>query len=60
MLRKTLLFTLFLTLFLTACGAISPSSGNLTFTDGLGREVKLAAPAQHRSEERRVGKECRL
>jgi iron complex transport system substrate-binding protein len=33
-------------LFLTACGGASPASGNLTFTDGLGREVKLDGPAQ--------------
>jgi iron complex transport system substrate-binding protein len=46
MLRKTLLVTLLFTLLLTACGAASPTPGNLTFTDGLGREVKLEAPAQ--------------
>jgi iron complex transport system substrate-binding protein len=46
MLRKTLLFTLLFTLLVTACGSASPNSGNLTFTDGLGREVKLEAPAQ--------------
>lgn len=46
MLRKTLLFTLLFTLLLTACGSASPTSGDLTFTDGLGREVKLEAPAQ--------------
>ena len=41
MLRKTLLITLMMTLLLTACGSALPASGNLTFTDGLGREVKL-------------------
>ena len=46
MLRKTLLLTLLFTLLLTACGSASPASGNLIFTDGLGREVKLAPPAQ--------------
>jgi iron complex transport system substrate-binding protein len=46
MLRKTLLFALLFTLLLTACGSASPASGDLTFTDGLGREVKLEAPAQ--------------
>ena len=46
MLRKTLLLTLLFTLLLTACGSLAPGSGNLTFTDGLGREVKLAGPAQ--------------
>jgi iron complex transport system substrate-binding protein len=46
MFRKIVLITLLLTLLLTACGSASPSSGNLTFTDGLGREVKLESPAQ--------------
>ena len=46
MLRKTLLLTLLFTLLLTACGSASPAAGDLTFTDGLGREVKLEAPAQ--------------
>ncbi|HEU0292952.1 MAG TPA: cobalamin-binding protein [Anaerolineales bacterium] len=46
MFRKTLLITLLFTLLLTACGSASPASGDLTFTDGLGREVKLEAPAQ--------------
>ena len=44
--RKTLLFTLLFILLLTACGSGSSASGNLTLTDGLGREVKLAGPAQ--------------
>jgi iron complex transport system substrate-binding protein len=46
MFRKTLLLTLLFTLLLTACGSASSSTGNLTFTDGLGREVKLDGPAQ--------------
>jgi len=46
MFRKTLFLTLLLALTLAACGSASPSSGKLTFTDGLGREVKLASPAQ--------------
>lgn len=45
MLRKILLITLLISL-LTACSAIAPNPGNLTFTDGLGREVKLNGPAQ--------------
>jgi len=47
MLRKILFVTLLVTLLTTACGAVLPSSGNLTLTDGLGREVKLNGPAQH-------------
>ncbi|MCJ7434083.1 MAG: cobalamin-binding protein [Anaerolineales bacterium] len=46
MFRKTLFLTLLLTLTITACVGVSPSSGKLTFTDGLGRKVKLDAPAQ--------------
>jgi iron complex transport system substrate-binding protein len=46
MLRQTLVIILLCTLLLTACGAISPASGNLSFTDGLGREIKLDGPAQ--------------
>src|SRR5688572_25486630 len=48
MLRKTLIFILLLVL-LTACApqaAATDSSTALTFTDGLGREVKLEGPAQ--------------
>ena len=44
--RKTLLFTLLFMLLLTACGSGLSASGNMTLTDGLGREVKLAGPAQ--------------
>ena len=47
MLRKILFVTLLVILLTTACGAVLPSSGNLTLTDGLGREVKLNGPAQH-------------
>lgn len=46
MFRKTLILTLLFTLILSACGTASPASGNLTFTDGLGREVTLDGPAQ--------------
>lgn len=46
MLRKTLLLTLLFALLMTACSSASPASGDLTFTDGLSREVKLDGPAQ--------------
>jgi iron complex transport system substrate-binding protein len=46
MFRKSLIITLLIALFLTACGTTSPASGDLTFTDGLGREIKLDGPAQ--------------
>ena len=46
MFRKILFLTLLFALILTACGSASTSSGKLTFTDGLGREVKLDSPAQ--------------
>lgn len=45
MLRKTLVITLLIAL-LTACAPESVATGELTFTDGLGREVVLAGPAQ--------------
>jgi iron complex transport system substrate-binding protein len=46
MLRKILLLTLLFAL-LTACAPqAAPTSGMLTFTDGLGREVTLDGPAQ--------------
>lgn len=45
MLRRIMLFTIIISL-LTACSSLAPASGNLTFTDGLGREVKLDGPAQ--------------
>ena len=44
MLRKTLLFTLLIVL-LTACAPQATPTA-LTFTDGLGREIKLDGPAQ--------------
>ncbi len=46
MFRKTFFLTLLLALTLAACGSASTSSGKLTFTDGLGREVKLDSSAQ--------------
>lgn len=46
MFRKTLLRTLLLSIVLTACSSLSSTSGNLTFTDGLGREITLNGPAQ--------------
>ncbi len=45
MLSKTIKITLFFLLLLTACTSALPA-GDLTFTDGLGREVKLDGPAQ--------------
>ena len=45
MLRK-LLFITFLISLLADCSPAAPASGNLSFTDGLGREVKLSGPAQ--------------
>lgn len=45
MFRKTLVLTLLIVL-LTACAPQSVSTGGLTFTDGLGREVVLPGPAQ--------------
>jgi iron complex transport system substrate-binding protein len=46
MFRKTLYLTLLPALLLTACGSANAPSGNLAFTDSLGREVKLNQPAQ--------------
>jgi len=40
------MITLLFTLLLAACSSLPALSGNLTFTDGLGREVKLNGPAQ--------------
>ena len=45
MLRRILQILLLISL-LTACTSAAPASGNLAFTDGLGREVKLSGPAQ--------------
>src|SRR5262245_30065565 len=47
MLRKLLLITFLITL-LTACAPQATATpAALTFTDGLGREIKLNGPAQH-------------
>ena len=46
MLRKTLLYMLFISLFVVGCSSLSPASGNLKFTDGLGREVTLSGSPQ--------------
>ena len=48
MLRKTLFLTLLLALVLAACAPAVPATeaAGLTLTDGLGRTVKLASPAQ--------------
>jgi iron complex transport system substrate-binding protein len=45
MLKKILILSMLLML-MSACTSAAPASGNLTFTDGLGREVKLNGPAQ--------------
>lgn len=45
MFRKTLVLTLLIAL-LAACAPQAASTGPLTFTDGLGREVSLSTPAQ--------------
>lgn len=53
MVRKFLLLTLLLALFITGCAPAStpteapaPVSQAMTYTDGLGREIKLEGPAQ--------------
>jgi iron complex transport system substrate-binding protein len=48
MFRKTLFITLLLALTLAACAPAVPSNeaAGITITDGLGREVQLASPAQ--------------
>ncbi len=49
MFRKTFFLTIVLALFLSACGtpaAPTQAAAAITLTDGLSREVKLAAPAQ--------------
>jgi iron complex transport system substrate-binding protein len=47
MLRKTLFFTLLVTLILAACAPAVPTKvAGITITDGLGRTVTLASPAQ--------------
>src|SRR5215211_5589098 len=46
MLRKILIFTLLISVFLSSCSSLAPATGNLTFTDGLGREVRLSGSPQ--------------
>ena len=46
MLRKLTFILLALGLLLTACSPSAPAAGAIKLTDGLGREVSLAAPAQ--------------
>lgn len=48
MLRKTLFVTLLLALVLAACAPAVPANdaAGITITDGLGRQVQLASPAQ--------------
>jgi len=47
MFRKFIFVLMALTLLLAACGPVAtPTPTTLTFTDGLGREVKLTGPAQ--------------
>lgn len=46
MFRKLTFILLALGLLLTACSPSAPSAGSIKMTDGLGREVSLAAPAQ--------------
>ena len=46
MLRKLTFILLALGLLLTACSPSAPAAGPIQLTDGLGREVSLAAPAQ--------------
>jgi len=46
MLRKLSFVLLCFALLISACGAPAAGAGELTFTDGLGRTVKLAGPAQ--------------
>jgi iron complex transport system substrate-binding protein len=46
MLRKLTFILLALGLLLTACAPSAPAAGPIQLTDGLGREVSLAAPAQ--------------
>jgi len=46
MFRKLTFILLVLGLLLTACGPSAPAAGSFKLTDGLGREVSLAGPAQ--------------
>jgi iron complex transport system substrate-binding protein len=47
MLRKTLLITLLIALMAACAPQATPTATALTFTDGLGRQITLAGPAQH-------------
>ena len=47
MIRKTLLITLLIALMAACAPQATPTAVALTFTDGLGREITLAGPAQH-------------
>ena len=47
MLRKTLLITLLIALLAACAPQATPTATALTFTDGLGRQITLAGPAQH-------------
>jgi len=47
MLRKTLLITLLIALMAACAPQATPTAIALTFTDGLGRQITLAGPAQH-------------
>jgi len=47
MLRKILLITLLITLMTACAPQATPTAAALKFTDGLGREITLAGPAQH-------------
>src|SRR4030095_14656325 len=47
MLRKILLITLLITLMAACAPQATPTAIALTFTDGLGRQITLAGPAQH-------------
>jgi iron complex transport system substrate-binding protein len=46
MFRKLLLTVLTLGLLITACAPLAPAAEGLHFTDGLGRDVTLAGPAE--------------
>ena len=47
MLRKLLLITLLIAMMAACAPQATPTATALTFTDGLGREITLAGPAQH-------------
>ena len=46
MLRRIMIALLALSFLMTACAPVAPAAGALKFTDGLGREISLAGPAQ--------------